>query len=315
MNQKKVDLVIVNWNSGFQLEDAVKSINQRYHAAVSSVIIVDNGSTDDSLDRVAALLGLFFKLIIIKNIENRGFGAACNQGAELTENEFILFLNPDTRLFEDSLLLPLAFLEREENSRVGILGIQLIDESQQIARSCARFPTAVGIINHALGLDRLMPSLGHFMREWDHATTRPVDHVIGAFFLLRNSTFIAIGGFDETFFVYLEDLDFSYRAKQVGWSSVFFAEAQAFHAGGGTSRQVMAKRLYYSLRSRILYAYKHFNPVAASLVLLVTFFIEPIVRTGFAIFRRSWSSIGETWLAYRMLFRWLPEWILKGTTR
>jgi GT2 family glycosyltransferase len=142
-----------------------------------------------------------------------------------------------------------------------------------------------------------------------------VDQVMGAFFLVRRSLFEDLKGFDERFFVYYEEVDFARRASTLGWSSFYLAQAQAFHSGGGTSRQVKAKRLFYFLRSGILYAFKHFSPIAASLVLFVTLLLEPLSRTALAVVRRSWSSLPETWSAYLMLYRWLLGWFEKGETR
>jgi len=153
------------------------------------------------------------------------------------------------------------------------------------------------------------------MAEWPHDITRDVDHVIGAFFLVRRSLFESLGRFDERFFVYLEDLDFSYRARQAGWRSVYLANAQAFHAGGGTSHQVKARRLFYSLRSRLLYAAKHFSKSGAALVFLATLLLEPLSRSAWALMRRSLPSLKETWQGYGMLWCWLPQWVFKGVTR
>lgn len=306
-----IDVIVVNWNAGTQLHECIDSVIQKGQSLVGKIIVVDNGSTDGSENTVEGSPNV----ALIRANENLGFGKACNLGAAHSIAEFMLFLNPDARLFPDSLAKAIDFMQRPENIKIGICGIQLVDENGRIARSCARFPNASGLVVHATGLDRVIPTLGHFMSEWDHATTRPVNHVIGAFFLVRRCVFEALQGFDETFFVYFEDLDFSYRAKQLGWSSVYLTEVQAFHAGGGTSRQVKAKRLFYSLRSRILYAFKHFNLFAATATLLATLLIEPVSRSVLAIGRCSWASLKETWAAYGMLFRWLPGWIFKGATR
>ena len=306
-----IDIVVVNWNSGSQLSNCIEFI-QKYDAGlVRNIIVVDNGSVDDS----ESFLEKQANVKLIRTGENLGFGRACNIGAKHGNSEFVLFLNPDAQLFENSLSSLVQFTRQKENEKNGIFGIQLIDEEGHIAQSCTRFPSIAGLIAHATGFDRVFPALGHFMTEWDHASTRRVDHVIGAFFLLRRPLFDLLHGFDERFFVYLEDLDISYRAKSLGWSAVYFAEAQAFHAGGGTSRQVKAKRLFYSLRSSIIYAFKHFNVFAAAIFLLVTLLIEPFMRSILALFRGSWPSLKETWLAYGMLVQWLPRWILKGETR
>lgn len=310
-----VSIVIVNWNANSQLADAIASIAKHHHNLVSSVIIVDNASTDDSLDQVEALQNFSCRPLIIRNSTNLGFGRACNLGARHAKSGYLLFLNPDAVLYADTLPTALAYMEDPVNAKVGICGVQLLDESGHVSRSCARFPSALGFAAHAVGLDRFIPRLGHFMSEWDHAQSRQVDHVIGAFFLVRRDLFDALQGFDERFFVYLEDLDFSYRARQAGWHSVYLVDAQAFHAGGGTSNQIKARRLFYSLRSRLLYAFKHFSKLGAVSVLLATFFVEPLSRSVLALMRRSWQSLKETWIAYGMLWRWLPQWVLKRRTR
>jgi GT2 family glycosyltransferase len=279
-----LDVVLVNWNFGDQLRTCLATLDATARRAVDfgRVVVVDNASTDDSAD---ALEPGGLPLLVLRNAANRGFAAACNQGAREGTAEYILFLNPDTRLREDSLDLAIDWLERPENAGVGICGIQLVDESGEIARSCARFPTPAGLVATSLGLDRLMPGMvhGHHMREWDHRTSRRVDHVIGAFFLVRRRVFEALGGFDERYFVYLEDLDFSLRASQAGWSSYYLTEARAFHKGGGSSEQVKAERLRYLLRSRLQFGYRHFGMVAATMVALGTLLFEPLVRVGAAL--------------------------------
>lgn len=301
----QVSIIIVNWNAGGQLADVVTSIAQYHHGLVSSVIIVDNASTDDSLVQVEALQSLPFKLQIVRNTNNRGFGTACNQGAKLAASEYLLFLNPDTRLFANSLSVPIAFMQGRANQDVGIVGIQLIDEQNHIARSCARFPTLGIFAAQALGVNRL-PGLRHLnmhMTDWAHNETRNVDHVIGAYYFMQSSLFNSLGGFDERFFVYLEDLDLSLRVQQAGYHSVFLADAQAFHAGGGTSRQIKAHRLFYSLRSRLLYGFKHFSPWQAWILVLITLGIEPVTRTIFSLIGSGLVGVRNTWRAYGMLLR------------
>lgn len=315
VSHKMIDIVVVNWNSGAQLVAALRAISRHHDGLVSRVIIVDNASTDGSMVCVDELVGFPCQLNHILKTENLGFGLACNLGARVAESEYLLFLNPDAALYEDTLTKALAFMQDPVNEEVGICGVQLLDESGNLSQSCARFPSPLGFALQSFGLDKFSPGLGHVMAEWDHGQTRVVDHVIGAFFLVRSEVFEALNGFDERFFVYLEDLDFSYRASQAGWKSVYLAEAQAFHAGGGTSKHIKAGRLFYSLRSRLLYAFKHFSWAGAWVVLLTTLLIEPVSRSVLAIARLSWSGLKETWSAYAMLWRWLPQWWFKGVTR
>lgn len=311
----QLSIIIVNWNSGSQLAEVVSSIEKYHHDLVSSVVIVDNSSSDDSLERVETMQNFLFKPLIIRNSANFGFGKACNLGAQHSKSEYLLFLNPDAALYADTLPKAFAYMENPANAKAGICGVQLLDEAGHVSRSCARFPSAAGFVAHALGLDVFFPRLGHFMAEWDHAKTHPVDQVIGAFFLVRRNLFEALNGFDERFFVYFEEVDFSYRAWQAGMHSVYLADAQAFHAGGGTSNQVKARRLFYSLRSRLLYAFKHFSWFGAFSVLLTTLLVEPLSRSTLALLRRSWAGLKETWAAYGLLWRWLPKWVFKGDTR
>lgn len=307
--KRYVDVVIVNWNSGDHLREAFFSILTHHDELVESVIIIDNASTDSSLNRIdLEAKSLPFGLHIVCNDSNVGFGAACNQGAALCNSEFVLFLNPDTRIFANSLAKPLELMRRPKNHHVGITGIQLVDDSGEIARSCSRFPTVPMFLAHAFGLNRLpwFRNLSQAMDEWDHKETRQVDQVIGAFFLVRRSLFEDLHGFDERFFVYFEEVDFARRAHTAGNASLYLVEACAFHAGGGTSHKVKAQRLFYSLRSRLLYGFKHFSIWQARVLVLVTLAIEPVTRTIFSAASGS-ESVFNIWRGYGMLYRDLPK--------
>src|SRR5205823_7218964 len=134
---------------------------------------------------------------------------------------------------------------------IGIAGIQLLDADGRIARTCARFPTPGRFFSKMLGLDTILPAAfaPHFMVEWDHNHNREVDQVMGAFFLVRRSVFEALGGFDERFFVYFEEVDFSLRARKLGWRTFYLSVAQAYHWGSGpVTKPAQATRLFYSLR-------------------------------------------------------------------
>jgi len=297
-----LDIVIVNWQSGNLLENCVSSIRAADNSFVSQIVIVDNASSDDSLQRLKPE-GLPIK--ILRNSVNVGFGRACNIGASVCGAPFILFLNPDCEVRPDSLKVALQFMLDPTNDRVGICGVQLRDQKGVVSRTCAHFPTFSRFAAEIFGLNKIrgLKSLGVHMSSWDHQCTRQVNHVIGAYFLVRRNVFRELDGFDERFFVYLEDLDFSIRASSKGWMSVYLTSTYAYHEGGGTSKKVMARRLFYSTRSRILYSFKHFSPIPAWILLGLTIFIEPIMRIVYAIMRRNTSGIAETLSGYRMLFK------------
>ncbi len=298
----------MDFDAGVLLRECLASIasNPPNFGSLNRVVVVDNASRDPSQRRIQ---GLTLPVVLMRNEENIGFAAACNIGARFSEAEYLLFLNPDTRLEKNSLDVPARFLSAAENQDVGIAGIQLMDDRGRVSRTCRRFPTPSHYWNRALGLERIsrsrFPTGG--MEDWDHGDPRQVDQVMGAFFFVRRGVFEALGGFDERFFVYFEEVDFSLRALQADWRSVFLSEAQAFHAGCGTTDKVKVQRLFYSLRSRILYSYKHFRWLPATSVLMFTVFVEPISRIIWAISRGAWSEAGETVKASGMLWFSLVE--------
>lgn len=305
-----VHVVIVNWNSGAQLKECLQSFEAVAgdDVALAGVTVVDNASADGSCEGLAAAPALPLRLI--RNADNRGFGAACNQAAAESDADFILFLNPDTRLMPGSLELPARYLGSPHHETVGIVGIQLLDPEGHVARNTARAPTSLSMVGNSLGLDRLGLAIfpPHFVTEWAHDETRPVDQVMGAFFFVRREVFEAIGGFDERFFVYYEDLDFALRARAHGWSSVYLATAQAFHRGQGTTHTATERRTFYFCRSKLHYAFKLFSLPGALAVTMTTLLLEPGARVVAApraaagtlrAFARLWGALPEILRAKR----------------
>jgi len=142
------------------------------------------------------------------------------------------------------------------------------------------------------------------MTDWDHSVNRDVDHVIGAFYLIRRHAFETVGGFDERFYVYLEDLDLSKRIYDNGWKIRYLAEANCYHKGGGTSESVKATRLFYFLRSKILYGFKHLKPVSAFILLTATLVVEPLTRLVFS--HTSPAGMVNVCKAFLRLYKGLP---------
>ena len=309
-----LDIVIVNWNSGEQLRECLESIAAAATAReiVNRVVVIDNASTDGSAERVICRE---LPLQVVRNDRNRGFAAACNQGAAAAGADYLLLLNPDARLYRDSLAGPLAFMSAPANHDVAICGVQMNDESGSIWRSCSRFPTSRLVIGQALGLDKVLPRWfpSQAMLEWDHTTTRAVDEVSGAFFWVRRSAWDRLGGLDETFFMYYEEVDFCLRAAHLGYRTVFLADTRAFHRGAGTSQSIKARRLFYSRRSRVTYAAKHFSRLEAAGVLGATLLAEPWPRLVRAALRQSVRDATETVHGFAMLWGALPQ--LVGAVR
>lgn len=294
-----VDVVIVNWNSGNLLSRCLGSITrlERTGFELGRIVVVDNASSDDSTTVDPSLL-----TDLVRNAENRGFGRACNQGAALGQGDLILLLNPDVTLEPDSLTIPVRRMA--EDATVDTVGIELVDDGGNVHRSCCRIPTVGSLLVHSFGLDRVgvFARHGYPMYEWAHDESRFVDHVIGAFYLVRRRTFDALGGFDERFFVYLEDLDLSKRIKDRGGRCLYLADASAHHVGGGTTRTIKARRLAYSLHSRLKYAAKHHGRIGLVLVALATLLVEPLIRIAIAAARFSWTDVKAVAVGYAHLY-------------
>jgi len=297
------DIVIVNWNSGLQLKECIESIYQaeRSNCNLNKIIIVDNASSDNSL----GLLTENESLIIVQNDKNLGFGKACNQGAAFSRSEFILFLNPDMLIFQDTFTNLFDYINKNDNKSIAVYGIQLVDDNGKIQQSCAKFPTILRLINRSLGLNKLNPNIfpSYTMENWNHQTTMNVDQVMGAFFMIKKEIFVTLKGFDERFFVYYEEVDLSKRVEELGCKTLFVAEAKAYHKGGGTSEKVKAKRLFYNLRSRLIYAFKHYNKVEAFFLMTFVFLVEPITRSVFLLLKGNFSEIREMFIGFKLLYK------------
>ena len=301
-----LDVVIVNWNSGSYLRRCLESfkLTKLDGIALATICIVDNCSSDRSHE---FKLPEDLPIELVRNPSNFGFARACNLGAARGRGEYILFLNPDTELQTNSLEGPLRFLDDETNRRFGICGIQLVDHRGSPAPCVSYFPTALGFLYKATGLSTLFKAAfpSEMLPGGYPTCSREVDQVIGAFMMTRRRVFEDLSGFDERFFVYFEDADFAYRAKTCGYASYFLKDATAFHKGNASSGQVKAKRLFYSLRSRLQYSKKHFTPIGYVLTVVMTTIMEPLARLTSATLRLSMAEVRETAQGSLLLYRWL----------
>jgi N-acetylglucosaminyl-diphospho-decaprenol L-rhamnosyltransferase len=308
---KTVDIVIVNWNSGIQLQECIESVasSSFQGCAIVRVVVVDNCSIDSSAN-ITVPTGL--NLEIIYNTTNQGFGYACNQGAAKSQADFLLFLNPDTRLFPNSLTEALSFFASPLSEKVGICGVQLLDENNQKSFTCSRFPSAKTILGYSVGLQYILPEAfpKQLMVDWPHDRDMVVDQVMGAFFLVRRTIFEQLQGFDERFFVYYEEVDFAKRAKTIGWDSYYLANTQIYHKGGGTTANIRGRSLFYYLRSRLMYGYKHFSFSVATVVAIATFITEPFARLFRSLITRSQQEAIGTIAAYWYLLQWLVSLVI-----
>ena len=311
MNQDDfLDIIIVNWNSSTQLRRCVDSILSSTIKIPGKLIIVDNCSTDCSIKSLNGITDIQ----ILQPQENMGFGGGCNLGDAQGDAFFILFLNPDIQFPPDSLKKLVDFLNSPKLlPEVGIIGVQLQNPDGSIQKNIARFPRFKELFPRMIGLDRICPRIfkPHFVNELDYTKNQLVDQVPGAFFLVRRSCFEQLGGFDKRFFMYYEDVDFSYRAHQAGWNTQYLADVKVFHGGGGTTESIKDKRLFYSLRSRVLFVGKHIGRWQALVVIFATLTIEFLARCVRAVLLLSLGELTATLKGFGFFMRSLPETLKK----
>ena len=301
----ELDIVVVNWNGGELVRACLASLAAAEPALAGilalRVVVVDNGSTDGSAEGLPALAQ---GPTVIRAGENLGFARACNRGAAAGRADAILFLNPDTRVTADSLRAAHAALLADPGT--GIVGARQLGAEGRTERSCARAPTAASLLGQALLLDRLGLVPSHFMTEWDHGEDRAVDQVMGAFLMIRRALFERLAGFDPRFFVYYEDVDLCRRARGAGFAVRHVAGAVITHEGQGTTRQAKAHRLFYILRSGVLYAGKHHGRATALALLALAVLAQLPMRLAQGVLRRSRAEAAAVLRAGGLLLRATP---------
>lgn len=285
--------------------DCVSSVMAHDLEIVARFIVVDN----DSSDRSADITLDWPKLVVDRVGRNLGFGAACNRGARQGTAPYILFLNPDTRFTRAALSDAVSFMEGEEGGGYAVVGVKLRDEDGVVTRNAARFPDRRTLAGMASGLFMVLPRVFPplLMENFDHESSRRVDHVQGAFYLVRRPQFEAIGGFDEDFFVYFEDVDLSYRLAANGGPTYFLAGTEAWHLGGGTSRQIKGAARYYGIDARLLYGQKHFGPGFQVLHALLSYVVEPAATAVWYLYRYRGRNLGALATAFTRLYANAPR--------
>lgn len=260
-------IVIVNWNTCDLLRDCLRSVEQSV-GVTYRVVVVDNASTDGSAEMVRAG---FPRVELIENADNRGYPAANNQGLRRLGFErggpddaprYALALNPDTVLPPDALREMVGYMDADP--RVGVAGPKLVLLDGSLDLACRRsFPTPEISFYRMIGLSRLFPRSRRFGRYnltyLDPDVETEVDSVVGAFMMVRREAIQRVGLFDETFFMYGEDLDWAYRIKQAGWTVKYNPRVTVTHVKRAASRQSRrAQQEFY--RAMLIFYRKHYRP-------------------------------------------------------
>ncbi len=256
-----LSVIIVSWNTASELRDCILSAISAGGSNVE-IIVVDNASSDGSAEMVACE---FPDVKLIVNKSNRGFAKASNQGIRVSGGRYILLLNPD------SIVRPGAFdaLIRfgDDNPDAGIFGLKVLNTDGSIQYSCRQFPTlAAGIFRNTI-LRHFFPKnpyvRDYLLAEWDHSEQRDVDWVSGAALVARRELIEDIGLLDERFFMYCEDVDLGYRAKEKGWRVSYFPGAVVVHACAKSSDQTPDRMIIEHHKSMYRFFLKHYRKDAS----------------------------------------------------
>jgi N-acetylglucosaminyl-diphospho-decaprenol L-rhamnosyltransferase len=258
-----LSVVIVNFNVKFFLEQCLFSLKKamegsRLAQGGTEVLIIDNHSADGSVE---FLEPLFPSFRFIQNKENGGFAKANNQALAMCSGEYILFLNPDTILAENSLEICISFFATQHQA--GAIGVRMIDGSGNFLKESKRgFPSPRASFFRMSGLAALFPRSKNFsayyMGHLDEEKTNPVEVLPGAFMMIKKSVLDITGGFDERFFMYGEDIDLSYRIKKAGFENCYLPETTIIHfKGESTKKDARYVKLFYKAMGQFMQ--KHFS--------------------------------------------------------
>jgi GT2 family glycosyltransferase len=248
-----LSVIIVTRNTCDLVCAAVRSVFESRDSLSKEVVVVDNGSSDRTAERLAAELP---GAKCLRSEKNLGFAGANNLGARGAEGEFLLLLNSDARLKPESLALAVEWMRR--HAECGVAGAQLLNPDGSRQNSIANAPTlATELLNKSL-LRRLFP------RRYpgkEHACAEPleVESVVGAFMLVRASVWKELGGLDERYFFFLEETDFCAQARRRGWKVFHLPQVQVWHEQGKSAGQFGAAARVEYWRSRYLYFRKNSN--------------------------------------------------------
>ena len=233
----KLSVIIVNYNVQYFLENCLNSVCNSSKNIEFEVIVVDNNSVDGSLEM---LKEKFPQTYVIANKDNKGFSKANNQAIKIAKGEYVVLLNPDTVVEENTFKLCCDFMDA--NPKSGGLGVKMLDGNGNFLPESKRgLPTPAVAFYKIFGLSALFPKsekfsqyhLGHLSKDENHE----IEILSGAFMMMRQSLLDKIGLLDESFFMYGEDIDLSYRITQAGYTNHYFSGTQIIHYKGESTKK------------------------------------------------------------------------------
>jgi N-acetylglucosaminyl-diphospho-decaprenol L-rhamnosyltransferase len=249
-----VSIIIVSWNTSRLLESCLRSLNSRDSGIALEVIVVDNGSDDDS---VAMVRRRFPEVQLIANGKNVGFAQANNQGIVRSSGRHVMLLNSDTEVQPGAIETLVGFLETHQE--VAAVGPYLLNTDGSLQPSCHPILTPEREFWRLAFLDELVPVATYPMGRWDASTPRQVEVIKGACLVMRRAVLDQIGLLDERYFIYSEEMDLCLRIARAGWQLYWVPSARVVHHGAASTKQV-AESMYLQLyRSKLQFQEKHFG--------------------------------------------------------
>lgn len=252
----KVSIIILTYNSAEFIERLLRSILKFNKDEDFEVLVVDNNSEDDTVKKLQGFKIKDLRLKIIQNKENYGFAKGINIGVKQADGDYLLFINPDAEWADGSIEDMLSIYHR--NEKIGIVGGKFIDKNGKSEKSCGKFFGLFESVLIAFGMDEL------FGVRFSPEKIQRVDFVSGGFMMIERKLFEKLSGFDENLFMYVEDMELCFRAKQMGRLAYFVPNATIVHEAHGSSNRSFAIKNIY--RGILYFHKKHGNSLSYLIV-------------------------------------------------
>jgi len=266
----RLSICIVNWNTRDFLRECLEALYQYPANGVENqVIVVDNASSDGSAEMVAQS---FPQSIMIANSDNLGYAEGNNQAIGRAAGEYLLLLNPDVNVHQESLTRAMEFMIG--HPKAGVMGCRLLGRDGQTQRSLRSFPDPGPVLWEFIGLSRLFPQsrlFGAYRLTWfDYSQVMEVDQPMGSFLMITRAAYEKVGLMDTQFPIFFNEVDWCWRAKrEQGFSIYYTPDVTVTHYGAGSTRQVRAEMVRESHRSLLRFYDKHYMHIAAPLRWLI----------------------------------------------
>jgi O-antigen biosynthesis protein len=301
----KLSVVIVNYNVKYFLEQCLHSLGKACEGLDTEIFVVDNNSVDGSVKMVREK---FPRVRLIENKANKGFSVANNQAIREATGEYILLLNPDTIVEDDTLKKSVEFLDLHADA--GGLGVKMIDgKGKFLPESKRGLPSPSVAFYKISGLSYLFPKSRIFNKYHlgylDKDKTHEVDVLAGAFMMLRKTVLDRIGLLDESFFMYGEDIDMSYRITQAGFKNYYYPEARIIHYKGESTKKNSLNYVFMFYNAMVVFAKKHYsreNARSFSILINIAIYLRAFLSILTRFMTRTLLPLADALMIYAGLF-------------